>query len=115
MRGENEPSQAMFCYVSPEGLVPKNHPLRPIKTMADAALKKLSPKFDAMYSHTGRPSIPPEKLLKASLLQAFYTVRSERQFVQQIRYNILFRWFLDMALDEKPWTPPSSPKIATGC
>lgn len=103
MRGENEPSQAMFCYVSPEGLVPKNHPLRPIKSMADAALKKLSPKFDAMYSHTGRPSIPPEKLLKASLLQAFYTVRSERQLVEQIGYNILFRWFLDMALDEKPW------------
>lgn len=110
MRGENELTQAMFCYISPETVVPKDHPLRGIKTMVDAALKTLSPKFDAMYSHTGRPSIPPEKLLKASLLQAFYTVRSERQLVEQIGYNILFRWFLDMALDEKPWDATSFTK-----
>jgi transposase len=103
MRGEHDPAQAMFCYISPEGFVPKDHPLRPLKKMVDLALKDLSPKFDAMYSHTGRPSIAPEKLLKASLLQAFFTIRSERQLVQQIGYNILFRWFLDMALDEKTW------------
>lgn len=103
MRGENESTQAMFCYVSPESMVPKDHPLRPIKAMVDAALKQISVQFDTIYSHTGRPSIPPEKLLKASLLQAFYTIRSERQLVEQIGYNILFRWFLDMALDEKPW------------
>jgi transposase len=103
MRGENESTQAMFSYVSPEGMVPKDHPLRLIKAMADAALKQISIQFDGIYSHTGRPSIPPEKLLKASLLQAFYTIRSERQLVEQIGYNILFRWFLDMALDEKPW------------
>jgi transposase len=103
MRGENESTQAMFSYVSPEAMAPKDHPLRPIKAMVDAALKQLSVQFDAIYSHTGRPSIPPEKLLKASLLQAFYTIRSERQLVEQIGYNILFRWFLDMALDEKPW------------
>jgi transposase len=103
MRGENESTQTMFSYVSPEAMVPKDHPLRPIKAMVDTALKQISAQFDAIYSHTGRPSIPPEKLLKASLLQAFYTIRSERQLVEQIGYNILFRWFLDMALDEKPW------------
>lgn len=103
MRGENGSTQAMFSYISPEAMVPKDHPLRPIKVMVDAALKQISVQFDAIYSHTGRPSIPPEKLLKASLLQAFYTIRSERQLVEQIGYNILFRWFLDMALDEKPW------------
>ncbi|MFA5514685.1 MAG: hypothetical protein WDA20_00210 [Desulfuromonadales bacterium] len=81
MRGENAPSQAMFCHVSPEGLAPKNHPLRPIKTMTDAALKKLSPQFDVTYFPAGRPSIPSKKLLRASLLQAFSTVRSERQLV----------------------------------
>jgi transposase len=103
MRGENQSTQAMFCYVSPETMVPKDHPLRSLKVMVDAALKEISLHFDAIYSHTGRPSIPPEKLLKASLLQAFFTIRSERQLVEQIGYNLLFRWFLDMALDEKPW------------
>lgn len=103
MRGENQSTQAMFCYVSPDTMVPKDHPLRPLKVMVDAALKEISIHFDAIYSHTGRPSIPPEKLLKASLLQAFFTIRSERQLVEQIGYNLLFRWFLDMALDEKPW------------
>jgi transposase len=103
MRGENQSTQSMFCYVSPETMVPKDHPLRPLKVMVDAALKEISVHFDAIYSHTGRPSIPPEKLLKASLLQAFFTIRSERQLVEQIGYNLLFRWFLDMALDEKPW------------
>jgi transposase len=103
MRGENESTQTMFSYVSPEAMVPKDHPLRPIKARADAALKQISVQFDATYSHTVRPSLPPEKLLKASLLQAFYTIRSERQLVEQIGYNILFRWFLDLALDEKPW------------
>lgn len=103
MRGENQSTQAMFCYVSPETMVPKDHPLRSLKVMVDAALKEISVHFDAIYSHTGRPSIPPEKLLKASLLQAFFTIRSERQLVEQIGYNLLFRWFLDMALDEKPW------------
>jgi transposase len=103
MRGGNGSTQAMVSNVSPEAVVPKDHPLRPIKAMVDAALKQISVQFDAIYSHTGRPSIPSEKLLKASLLQAFYTIRSERQLVEQIGFNILFRWFLDMALDEKPW------------
>jgi transposase len=103
MRGINDQTQAMFCYISPESFVPKEHPLRPLKKMVDSALKEISPLFDDIYSHTGRPSIPPEKLLKASLLQAFYTIRSERQLVEQIGYNILFRWFLDMAMDEKTW------------
>lgn len=103
MRGQVDQLQSMFCYISPEGFVPKSHPLRPIKEMVDAALEELSPKFNEIYSHTGRPSIAPEKLLKASLLQAFYSIRSERQLVEQIGYNILFRWFLGMALDEKAW------------
>ncbi len=83
MRGQTDQRQSMFCYISPEGFVPKGHPLRPLKKMVDAALEKLSPKFDEIYSHTGRPSIPPEKLFKASLLQAFYSIRSERQLVEQ--------------------------------
>jgi transposase len=103
MRGINDQTQAMFCYISPESFVPKDHPLRPLKKMVDSALNEISPLFDDIYSHTGRPSIAPEKLLKASLLQAFYTIRSERQLVEQIGYNILFRWFLDMAMDEKTW------------
>ena len=115
MRGINDQTQAMFCYISPESFVPKEHPLRPLKKLVDSALKEISPLFDDIYSHTGRPSIPPEKLLKASLLQAFYTIRSERQLVEQIGYNILFRWFLDMAMDEKAWMPPFSQRIRRVC
>lgn len=103
MRGEKETRQSIFYYISPETFVPKEHPLRPIKEMVDVALKDLSPKFDEIYSHTGRPSIPPEMLLKALLLQAFFSIRSERQLVEQIGFNLLYRWFLDMDLDQKPW------------
>jgi transposase len=80
--------------------VPKEHPLRRIKQLSETVLKQLSPTFDLMYSATGRPSIPPERLLKASLLMALYTVRSERLLCEQLDYNLLFRWFLDMELDE---------------
>jgi transposase len=86
--------------IDPEQRVPKEHPLRRIKQLAEAALKELSPIFDAMYSTVGRPSIPPERLLKASLLMALYTVRSERLFCEQLDYNLLFRWFLDLQIDE---------------
>jgi transposase len=86
--------------IDPEQRVPKEHPLRRIKQLAEAALKELSPIFDAMYSTVGRPSIPPERLLKASLLMALYTVRSERLFCEQLDYNLLFRWFLDLEIDE---------------
>jgi transposase len=100
MRGELEPQSHLFCYFSVESRVPTNHPLRRIKHFADAALGKLSSTFEAMYSDTGRPSIPPERLLKASLLIAFYSVRSDRLFCEMLDYHILFRWFLDMSLEE---------------
>jgi len=95
----------MVMLMSPESRVPKDHPIRRIKKMADEALAKLSPMFDEMYATTGRPSIPPERLLKATLLMALYTVRSERQFCEQLDYNLLFRWFLDMNMDEESFVP----------
>lgn len=100
MRGEVNPQGHMFSYLSPEERVPKSHPLRAIKHYADEALSSLCATFEAMYSDTGRPSIPPERLLKASLLIALYTVRSDRLFCEMLDYNILFRWFLDMNLEE---------------
>ena len=100
MRGEAERQIGMLTLVTPEQRVRGDHPLRRIKPLADAVLKDLSPTFEKMYSSTGRPSIPPERLLKASLLMGFYTVRSERLFCEQLDYNLLFRWFLDMGLDE---------------
>src|SRR6266852_3910789 len=100
MRGEERRQRAMLVVIDPEQLVPKGHPLRRIKELADATLVQLSPTLDAMYSAVGRPSIPPERLLKASLLMALYTVRSERLFCEQLDYNFLFRWFLDLEVDE---------------
>src|SRR6478672_11380280 len=100
MRGADTKQASMLCLMSPEDRVPAKHPLRAIKKMVDVALAELSPVFDSMYSVVGRPSIPPERLLKASLLMALYTVRSERLFCEQLDYNLLFRWFLDMELDE---------------
>ena len=93
----------MFSYVSPEARVPKDHPLRPIRIMVDSALNDLAPLFGEMYSHTGRPSIPPEQLLRASLLQVLYTIRSERMLVEQLDYNLLFRWFVGLSMDDKVW------------
>jgi transposase len=101
MRGTDTKQGSMFTVLSPEKRVPKDHPLRPLKRMCDEALSRMSPLFDAMYSTVGRPSIPPERLLKSTLLMALYTVRSERLFCEQLDYNILFRWFLDMNLDEE--------------
>src|SRR5215813_1928470 len=100
MRGRKKQQDTLFSLRTPGDRVPKDHPLRRVKDMADAALKALSPTFGKMYSKVGRPSIPPEQLLKASLLMAFYTVRSERLFCEQLDYNLLFRWFLDLELDE---------------
>ena len=93
----------MLCLLSPEDVVPPNHPLRGIKKLADAALAELSADFDEMYSAVGRPSVPPEKLLKGMLLSALYSVRSERQLCEQLHYNLLFRWFLDMDMVETPF------------
>jgi len=90
----------MICLVSPETSVPSDHPIRAIKFLADAALASLSPVFDELYAAGGRPSVPPERLLKGQLLMALYTIRSERQLCEQLQYNLLFRWFLDMDLLE---------------
>lgn len=103
MRGENSTQGHMFTYLSPEQRVPMDHPLRAIKESADQVLKELSPTFRAMYSQVGRPSIPPERLLKAQVLVALYSVRSDRLFCETLDYNILFRWFLDMSLEEPTW------------
>jgi transposase len=105
MRGENTKQSSMLMLMSPETRVPATHPLRAIKKLADAALAKLSPTFDEMYSAVGRPSIPPERLLKSMVLIALYTVRSERQFCEQLDYNLLFRWFLDMDMEEPSFDP----------
>jgi transposase len=91
----------MLSLVAPEQRVPQAHPLRRIKQLADTALQALSPTFDEMYSAGGRPSVPPERLLKSTLLMAFYTVRSDRLFCEQLEYNLLFRWFLDMDMVEE--------------
>ncbi|HVA29502.1 MAG TPA: IS5 family transposase [Candidatus Baltobacteraceae bacterium] len=103
MRGDLTNETAMWSYVSPEQRVPADHPLRPIKKMVDAALRNLSPRFDAMYSDRGRPSIPPERLLCAQVLQALYSIRSERMLMEQLDYTMLFRWFCDMNLDDPVW------------
>jgi len=103
MLGEDQNQQAMFSYVSPEARVPKDHPLRPIRTMVDKVLDDLAPLFREMYSHTGRPSTPPEQLLRASLLQVLYSIRSERMLVEQLDYNLLFRWFVGLSMDDKVW------------
>ena len=98
MRGHLDPQASMFSYFSPEARVPAAHPLRSIKGYADTVLRSLSRDIDELYAITGRPSIPPERLLKASLLIALYSVRSDRLFCEMLDYNILFRWFLDMNL-----------------
>jgi transposase len=103
MRGQDRQQAHLFSYVSPERRVPADHPLRPIRMMVDAALEKLSPRFAALYSHTGRPSIPPEQLLRALLLQVFYSVRSEALLMEQLDYNVLFRWFVGLNMDEEVW------------
>ncbi len=100
MRGADKRQRAMLVVINPEQRIPQGHALRRIKALADAALKELSPVFDEMYSAVGRPSIPPERLLKASLLMALHTVRSERLLCEQLDYNFLFRWFLDLEADE---------------
>jgi len=103
MRGTDTQQSSMFSYLSPEERVPADHPLRPIRDMVDLVLKKLSPAFAALYSVFGRPSIPPEKLLRALLLQILYTIRSERMLMEQLQYNLLFRWFVGLNMDEAVW------------
>jgi transposase len=103
MRGHDQQQNHVFSYISPEQRVRKDHPLRPIRTMVDQILKELSPQFSKMYAKVGRPSIPPEQLLRAQLLQMLYSVRSERLLMEEMDYNILFRWFVGLNLDDPVW------------
>src|ERR1017187_8803392 len=103
MRGSDQQQSHVFSYISPEQRVRSDHPLRPIRTMVDEILKQLSPQFNKMYAKVGRPSIPPEQLLRAQLLQMLYSVRSERLLMEEMDYNILFRWFVGLNLDDSVW------------
>jgi transposase len=105
MRGRDIRRDGLFSYVRPESRIPRNHPLRVIRAIADETLAALSSEFGALYSENGRPSIPPEQLLRALLLQAFYTIRSERQLMEQLDYNLLFRWFVGLSVDDLVWVP----------
>ena len=105
MRGDDQQTGYMFSYLSPEERVPADHPLRAIRRMTDAVLERLSPRFERLYSEMGRPSVAPEKLLRALLLQALYTVRSERLLMEQLQYNLLFRWFVGLSMDDPVWVP----------
>src|SRR3979411_780693 len=110
MRGRQQAQATMLAFVDLGERVPRTHPLRVVKQFADRALRELSPVFDTMYAENGRPSIPPERLLKASLLISLYSVRSERAFCEQLEYNELFRWFLGMNLIEPTFAPSTFSK-----
>ena len=103
MRGEDEKQSAMFSYVTLEQRIPSDHPLRIIRGMTDRALERMDSKFDELYSATGRPSIAPERLIRGLLLQVLYSVRSERQLIEQLDYNLLFRWFVGLEMDDEVW------------
>jgi transposase len=105
MRGKDTQQSAMFSYVSAEQRVPPDHPLRPIREMVDVGLKAMSRSFSRLYVDWGRPSIAPEKLLRALLLQVLYSIRSERMLMEQLEYNLLFRWFVGLNVDEPVWVP----------
>src|SRR5947209_17297718 len=115
MRGEERRQRSMLLVVNLEERIPKEHPLTRIKQMADLALRELSPIFDEIYSVLGRPSIPPERLLKASLLMALYTIRSERLFCEQLDYNLLFRWFWISKWTSRVSITRPSRAIGRGC
>jgi transposase len=110
MRGDDPQPAGMFSYISPEQRVPLDHPLRSVRVMVDAVLKELSPLLAPLYSHTGRPSIAPEKLLRALLLQVLYPIRSERLLMEQLDYNLLFRWFVGLNMDDPVWDPSTFSK-----
>src|SRR5690242_12627641 len=103
MRGDDQQQGGVFSYISIEQRVPKDHPLRPLRTMVDEVLKELSPRFNRIYADRGRPSIAPEKLLRALLIQVLYSVRSERLLMEQLEYNLLFRWFVGLNMDDPVW------------
>ena len=103
MRGADQQQNHIFSYLSPEERVRKDHPLRAIRAMVDEVLKQLSRRFDGMYAKVGRPSIPPEQLLRAQLLQMLYSIRSERMLMEEMDYNMLFRWFVGLNVDDEVW------------
>src|SRR5689334_6970963 len=103
MRGDEIKQASVFSYVSLEERVPTGHPLRKVRQVVDQILAGMSKRFEGLYAQTGRPSIPPERLLRAVLLQMFYSVRSERMLMQQLDYNLLFRWFVGLEIDEPVW------------
>jgi transposase len=105
MRGSDRQQGGLFSYVNPDDRIPRTHPLRAVRTVVDRALVALGPRLDALYAARGRPSIPPEHLLRALVLQHLYTIRSERQLMEQLDYNLLFRWFVGLRLDEPVWVP----------
>src|SRR5207237_10385757 len=103
MRGDDQQQDGMFSYISPNKRVPQEHPLRRIRSIVDRVLDQLSPRFNKLYARAGRPSIAPEKLLRALLLQLLYSVRSERLLMEQLDYNLLFRWFVGLSMDDAVW------------
>src|SRR5687767_1573586 len=110
MRGDDPRHESMFSYVTPEKRVRADHPLRPIRQMTDAALARLSPRFDRLYSTTGRPSVPPEQLLRALLRQILYSIRSERLLMEELDYSVLYRWFVGLSMDDPVWDATSFTK-----
>jgi hypothetical protein len=115
MRGKDEQQLDAFSYVSPEQRVPQDHPLRSLRAMTDEALRELQARLNKLYAKTGRPSIAPEKLLRALLLQALYSVRSERLLMEQLDYNLLFRWFVGLNMDDAIWDVTVFTKTASDC
>jgi transposase len=103
MRGIENKQNSLFSYVSQENRIPQNHPMRKLREMIDPILEKMSPQFDRMYAEVGRPSIAPECLLRASLVQILYTIRSERLLMEELDYNLLFRWFVGLSMDDAVW------------
>src|SRR6476619_7500619 len=110
MRGAESGQQVLFSYVAIDARIPADHPLRAMKTLLEPVLADLAPRFATMYADGGRPSIPPEQLLRALLLQVLYTIRSERQLMEQLDYNLLFRWFVGLGMDEAVWAPTTFTK-----
>jgi len=110
VRGNDQQTGHLFSYLSPDERVPANHPLRAIRQMTDEALADLSERFEVLYARVGRPSVPPEKLLRALVLQILYSVRSERLLMEQLQYNLLFRWFVGLSMDDPVWTPTTFTK-----
>ena len=115
MRGSDARTGSLFSYVNVEARVRKDHPLRTIRTVVDDALATMEREFATLYSRVGRPSIAPERLLRAMLLQAFYSIRSERQLMERLEFDLLFRWFVGLGIDDPVWITQRSRRTATVC